>query len=156
MNKAPELLMAQHLKTLRLPTFLCEYNKQARICTAEGLDHVRYLARLTELELTDRERRIKSVKFPAAESLDSFDFKAIPILNEMRSWNWRGATGSSDGKMSSPLAPAVPAKPTLPSAWFGRIPIGPAGGVCDGRRIGQRTHGGPRRETSAAPPKTDG
>jgi len=57
MSKAPELLLAHHLKTLRLPTFLREHDKQARICAAEGLDHVRYLARLTELELIDRETR---------------------------------------------------------------------------------------------------
>ena len=47
MNEAPEPLLAHHLKTLRLPTFLREYEKQARICAAEGVDHVRYLARLT-------------------------------------------------------------------------------------------------------------
>ena len=88
MTDAPELLLAHHLKTLRLPTFLREYDKQARICAAEGVDHVRYLARLTELELIDRERRmverrIRSAKFPAVKSLDSFDFKAIPGLNKM-------------------------------------------------------------------------
>ena len=70
MTNAPELLLAHHLKTLRLPTFLREHDKQARICAAEGVDHVRYLARLTELELIDRERRmverrIKLAKFPA-------------------------------------------------------------------------------------------
>ena len=88
MTDAPEILLAHHLKTLRLPTFLREHDKQARICAAEGVDHVRYLARLTELELSDRERRmverrIKSAKFPAVKSLDSFDFKAIPSLNKM-------------------------------------------------------------------------
>ena len=88
MTDAPELLLANHLKTLRLPTFLREHDKLARICAARGVDHVRYLARLTELELIDRERRmverrIKSAKFPAVKSLDSFDFKAIPSLNKM-------------------------------------------------------------------------
>lgn len=88
MTDAPDLLLAHHLKTLRLPTFLREHDKQARICASEGVDHVRYLARLTELELIDRERRmverrIKSAKFPAVKSLDSFDFKAIPSLNKM-------------------------------------------------------------------------
>ena len=87
MTDAPELLLAHHLKTLRLPTFLREHDKQARICAAEGVDHVRYLARLTELELIDRERRmverrIKAAKFPTIKSLDSFDFKAIPSLNK--------------------------------------------------------------------------
>ena len=32
---------AHHLKTLKLPTFLREYEKLARQCAAEGLDHVR-------------------------------------------------------------------------------------------------------------------
>lgn len=88
MSDAPELLLANHLKTLRLPTFLREHDKLAHICAAEGVGHVRYLARLTELELIDRERRMverrtKLAKFPAVKSLDSFDFKAIPSLNKM-------------------------------------------------------------------------
>jgi DNA replication protein DnaC len=66
--------------------------KSARIRArgaAEGLDHVQFLARLVELELIDRERRmierrIKAAKFPATKSLDSFDFKAIPNLNKMQ------------------------------------------------------------------------
>ncbi|SEO44737.1 IstB-like ATP binding protein, partial [Paracoccus alcaliphilus] len=53
------------------------------------MDHVRYLARLVELELIDRERRmverrIKAAKFPSVKSLDSFDFAAIPKLNKMQ------------------------------------------------------------------------
>jgi DNA replication protein DnaC len=74
---------------LKLPTFLREYEKLARQCAAEGLDHVQFLARLVELELIDRERRmierrIKAAKFPTAKSLDSFEFKAIPALNKMQ------------------------------------------------------------------------
>lgn len=88
MTEAPELSLAHHLKALRLPTFLREHYKQARICAAEGVDHVRYLAWLSELELIDRERRmverrIKAAKFPAIKSQDSFDFKVIPSLNKM-------------------------------------------------------------------------
>ena len=89
MNDAPEILLAHHLKALKLPTFLREHQKLARQCAAEGMDHVRYLARLVELELIDRERRmverrIKAAKFPAVKSLDSFDFSAIPKLNKMQ------------------------------------------------------------------------
>ena len=51
MNDTPQLLLAHHLKALRLPTFLREYDKLARQCAAEGVDHPRYLLRLTELEL---------------------------------------------------------------------------------------------------------
>ena len=87
MTDRPQILLAHHLKTLKLPTFLREYEKLARQCAAEGLDHVQFLARLVELELIDRERRmverrIKAAKFPVAKSLDSFDFKAIPALNK--------------------------------------------------------------------------
>ena len=89
MTDAPKLLLAHHLKTLKLPTVLREYHKVAQQCAAEGLDHVQFLARLVELELIDRERRmierrIKAAKFPAVKSLDSFDFKAIPSLNKMQ------------------------------------------------------------------------
>ena len=38
MTEAPQILLAHHLKTLKLPTFLREYEKQARQCATEGLD----------------------------------------------------------------------------------------------------------------------
>ena len=87
MTDTPQLLLAHHLKALKLPTFLREYDKLARQCAAEGVDHVRYLLRLAELELIERERRmverrIKEAKFPAVKSLDSFDFLALPSLNK--------------------------------------------------------------------------
>ena len=40
------LLLDAHLKALRLPTFLREYDKVARHCAQEGLDCPRYLFRL--------------------------------------------------------------------------------------------------------------
>jgi DNA replication protein DnaC len=89
MSDAPEILLNHRLKSLRLPTVLREYGKLAKQAAAEGLDHVQFLARLVELEMIDRERRmierrIKAAKFPAVKSLDSFDFKAIPALNKMQ------------------------------------------------------------------------
>ena len=54
----PHVLLAHHLKALKLPTFLREYDKVARQGAAEGIDHPRYLLRLTELELIERERRM--------------------------------------------------------------------------------------------------
>jgi DNA replication protein DnaC len=88
MNDTPQVLLTHHLKALKLPTLLREYDKLARQCATEGVDHTRYLLRLAELELIDRERRmverrIKQARFPAVKSLDSFDFKAIPSLNKM-------------------------------------------------------------------------
>jgi len=87
MTDTPQLLLAHHLKALKLPTFLREYDKLARQCAAEGVDHTRYLLRLAELELIERERRmverrIKEARFPAVKSLDSFDFLALPSLNK--------------------------------------------------------------------------
>jgi DNA replication protein DnaC len=87
MTDAPQVLLAHHLKALKLPTFLREYDKLARQCAADGVDHPRYLLRLAELELIERERRtverrIKEARFPAVKSLDSFDFIAIPSLNK--------------------------------------------------------------------------
>jgi len=89
MTEAPQILLNHRLKSLRLPTVLREYGKLAKQAAAEGLDHVQFLARLVELEMIDRERRmierrIKAAKFPAVKSLDSFDFKAIPALNKMQ------------------------------------------------------------------------
>jgi DNA replication protein DnaC len=89
MTEAPQILLEHRLKSLRLPTVLREYGKLAKQAAAEGLDHVQFLARLIELEMIDRERRmierrIKAAKFPAVKSLDSFDFKAIPALNKMQ------------------------------------------------------------------------
>ena len=76
------------------------YLPRANVATTAA-DHVRYLVRLTELELIDRERRmverrIRQARFPAVKSLPSqaccacpagqrisFDFKAIASLNKM-------------------------------------------------------------------------
>jgi hypothetical protein len=56
-TSSPQVLLQHHLKQLRLPTFYKEYEKLAQACAAEGVDHPRYLLRLSELELLDCERR---------------------------------------------------------------------------------------------------
>ena len=83
----PQLLLEHHLKQLRLPTILREYDKVARQCAVEQADYQRYLLRMTELELLDRERRaterrIRQAKFPVVKTLDSFDFLAMPSVNK--------------------------------------------------------------------------
>ena len=88
-TEVPEILLAHYLKILKLPTFQREYQKLARLCATEGVDHVGYLFRLAEREMIERdrrkvERRIKAAKFPVVKSLDSFDFTAIPKLNKMQ------------------------------------------------------------------------
>jgi DNA replication protein DnaC len=83
----PQVLLAHHLKSLKLPTFAREYEKVAFECVRDQVDYPRYLLRLCELERIDRdrrnmERRIRQAKFPQTKSLDTFDFKAIPSLNK--------------------------------------------------------------------------
>ena len=86
--EAPQVLLSHHLKALKLPTFLREYAKVAAECAKDRADHPKFLLRLAELELLDRERRlverrIRAAHFPAVKSLDTFDFTAIPSLNKM-------------------------------------------------------------------------
>ena len=124
--------MEHHLKELRLPSFLREYGKLASQCAAENVDHPKYLLRLAELELIDRhqrmvERRIRSARFPAVKSLDTFDFLAIPSVNKaLVMQNWPAASTSNAVRTSSLSATAAPARPTSLSVWAWT----PASGVC--------------------------
>lgn len=83
----PQVLLENHFKALKLPTFAREYEKIGIECANEGVDYARYLLRLCELERIDRERRnterrIRMARFPVIKSLDTFDFAAIPELNK--------------------------------------------------------------------------
>ena len=49
----PQVLLEHHLKALRLPTILREYDKVAQQCAADSVDYPRFLLRITELELPD-------------------------------------------------------------------------------------------------------
>ncbi|MGY2733837.1 DNA replication protein DnaC [Sphingomonas sp. UYP23] len=83
----PAVLLANHLKALKLPTFVREYEKVALEAAQDRADYPRYLLRLCELERIDRERRmverrIRMAKFPHTKSFDTFDFAAQPSLNK--------------------------------------------------------------------------
>ena len=83
----PQVLLVNHLKALKLPTFAREYEKVGADCAREAVDYPRYLLRLCELERIDRERRtmerrIRWAKFPVIKSFDTFDFAALPGLNK--------------------------------------------------------------------------
>ena len=125
MTDTPQLLLAHHLKALKLPTFLREYDKLARQCAAEGLDHIRFLLRLAELELIDRERRmverrIKAAQFPTVKSLDSFDFAALPSLNKALVMELARSEYVSAGRTSSRSATPAPARATSVSGSVSR------------------------------------
>jgi len=83
----PHLLLKHHLKLLRLPVFLREYEKIAAKSSKEKGNFQSFLLELAELELIERERRgterrIKEAGFPVIKTLDTFDFKAIPSINK--------------------------------------------------------------------------
>jgi len=86
-NDKPTVLLEHYLKELKLPTFLREYKKIAEICHQDRADYQTFLLRLVEREMQDRvirarERRIKAAKFPVIKTLDTFDFKAQPSINQ--------------------------------------------------------------------------
>ena len=83
----PQVLLEHYLKQLKLPTILREYAELAEQCAKEGVDFQRFLLRLVEAEMLERdrkatERRIKAAKFAVVKSLETFDFLAIPSLNK--------------------------------------------------------------------------
>lgn len=88
MSQDPSQLLLEHyLKALKLPTLLRDYASVAAVCSQERSSYPKYLLRLVERELIDRERRaterrIKEAQFPVIKTIESFDFKAMPSLNE--------------------------------------------------------------------------
>ena len=73
MSQRSTLLLEHHLKELQLPTFLREYGRMSVQCAAEGVDHPQYLLHLSELEFTDRhrrmvQRRIRAARFPRSRA----------------------------------------------------------------------------------------
>ena len=88
MSEAKATVLLEHyLKQLKLPSVLREYEKTAAICQQDRADYQTYLLRLAELEIADRERRaaerrVKAARFPVLKTLDTFDFKAQPSINQ--------------------------------------------------------------------------
>ncbi|GAD50874.1 hypothetical protein NT2_12_01330 [Caenibius tardaugens NBRC 16725] len=118
----PAVLLANHLKALKLPTFVREYKKVAFEAAQDQADYPRYLLPLCELERIDRERRmverrIRMAKFPHTKSLDTFDFAAQPSLNKALVLELARENGSSSAAMSSRCGRAIRARPTPPSHW---------------------------------------
>ena len=146
----PQVLLEHHLKALRLPTILREYDKVARQCAAEKVDFPRYLLRLTELELLDRdrraiERRIRQAKFPVVKSLDSFDFLAIPSLNKTLVLELARCEFLSRKENLLLLGQQWHRKDShRPGSRPGRLPARPSRALHHCRRAGQRTDRGSR------------
>ena len=83
------LLLESYLKTLRLPTFLENYQRFAEDAVQANQPYERYLLALVEQEATQRDRnrqtrRIKGAHFPVLKELANFDFSALPSLNQQQ------------------------------------------------------------------------
>ena len=80
MTDAPQLLLAHHLKALKL----------ARQCATEDVDHSRDLLRLAELELIERERRMveRRIKPGSRQSKTSTASTSWPCRHSTRPWCW--------------------------------------------------------------------
>ena len=159
MSDRPTILLEHHLKELRLPTFLREYDRMASECAQDGVGHPDYLLRLSELELIDRhhravERRIKAARFPALKSLDTFDFAAVPSVNRQlvnqlarceyidRRENLIAIGNSGTGKTHIGARTGT-----------GRLPEGTDRGLHHRRGAGSRTDRGHRRQETAELPE---
>jgi DNA replication protein DnaC len=89
MNPGERMALETHLKTLRLPSVKRDYAKTATDAAKEGVSHERYLLRLLEMELADRDarvfaKRIKDARLPSRKTLAEFKFDAIPTLDPMK------------------------------------------------------------------------
>lgn len=89
MNPGEKLSLESNLKLLRLPSIKRDYAKTAIDAVSEGVSHERYLLRLTELEVADREqrafaKRFKDARLPGKKTLADFNFAALPSLDPMK------------------------------------------------------------------------
>ncbi len=78
-----------YLKVLKLPTFVKNYGILAERCRGDGTDYIPYLLQLSEMEALGRHNRmvqskIKKARFPVMKTLDIFDFKMLPDLDQRR------------------------------------------------------------------------
>jgi len=86
-DRKTSVLLKHYLKKLKLPTILREYSAIAAACRKDNHDYASFLLGLLERESLDREkraaeRRVKNARFPVTKTLDTFDFKAQPSINE--------------------------------------------------------------------------
>ena len=153
----PQVLLAHHLKQLKLPTVLREYDKVARECARDGVDHPRYLLRLVELELIDRERRmverrIRAGPVPGGEE-PRHASTSPPFPASTRCWSssWPAASTSCAARTSSRSATRGTGKtPCRPGPWPCRLPEGLQRRLHHRRRAGPPADGGARREAACS------
>ncbi len=84
-----DLLLRQYCKQLRLPGLAASYRRFADDAARDHLNYDRFLLALLEQEVQQRaanreKRRLRQARFPVPYALDTFDFSALPQLNQTR------------------------------------------------------------------------
>lgn len=92
---ARRAVIAEGLKTLRMPSVLRDYEQRARQAQDGQWDYEDYLWQLLEAEIGDREartveRRLRAARFPDRKTMEQLDFEALkgvsrPKLAELAS-----------------------------------------------------------------------
>ncbi len=81
-----ETVIAQHCKTLRLPTIGAQFVRMAAEAIKGKESHMEYLDALLAAELEDRERRtverrIREARLPKLKTLEEFEFSKTPTIS---------------------------------------------------------------------------
>ena len=79
---ARDAVLAEYLKTLKLPAMGREYPSLSRQARDEGWDYEDFLKDLLEAEIRSRQdrtvcRRLKEARFPAIKTLDQLEWKSL-------------------------------------------------------------------------------
>ncbi len=86
-DEATTLLLDSYLKQLRLPAIARTYAALAREAADQNLGYLAFLRALCEQGVQQREqnqlaRRLKQAQFPWPKTLDEFDFRAAPAVQQ--------------------------------------------------------------------------
>ena len=86
LTQLQDATIAQHCKTLRMPTMAAQFNTLAEQAIREKRTHLGYLDALLTVEIEEREkntveRRIKEARLPRVKTLEEFDFHQSPLVD---------------------------------------------------------------------------
>lgn len=84
-----KVVLESYLKKLYLRTFIQHHEAYAAEAAQNNQSYSRFLLALAEQEVLERDarrrqRRLKEAKIPVVKDLTSFDFRAIPQLNQQK------------------------------------------------------------------------
>src|ERR1700712_3332954 len=84
-----QFLLENHLKQLRLPAMLGQYQVLAQDAARSNLSYEQFLLALAQEEVNQRERHsieraLRQAHFPVIKELAEFDFSAVPAVPKQR------------------------------------------------------------------------